>query len=91
MANADFMGLIHTLVHTGEAALGQLNVLTSRMARDGVERNRANAERSLRLLEILAQKTRGNLDADEAEALTGGIQNLREGLRNLEEDVRVVT
>jgi Domain of unknown function (DUF1844) len=90
MANADFMGLIHTLVHTGEAALGQLNVLTSRMARDGVERNRANAERSLRLLEVLAQKTRGNLDADEAEALTTGIQSLREGLRTLE-DVRVVT
>lgn len=90
MANADFMGLIHTLVHTGEAALGQINVLTSRMARDGVERNRANAERSLRLLEVLAQKTRGNLDADEAEALTDGMQSLREGLRELE-DVRVVT
>jgi Domain of unknown function (DUF1844) len=90
MANADFMGLIHTLVHTGEAALGQINVLTSRLARDGVERNRANAERSLRLLEVLAQKTRGNLDADEAEALTNGMQSLREGLRELE-DVRVVT
>ena len=90
MANADFMGLIHTLVHTGEAALGQINVLTSRLARDGVERNRANAERSLRLLEVLAQKTRGNLDADEAEALTNGMQSLREGLRELEA-VRVVT
>jgi hypothetical protein len=90
MANADFMGLIHTLVHTGEAALGQINVLTSRMARDGVERNRANAERSLRLLEVLAQKTRGNLDADEAEALTNGMQSLREGLRELEA-TRVVT
>jgi uncharacterized protein YgbK (DUF1537 family) len=84
MANAEFIGLIHSLVHTGEAALGQLNVLTGRLQRDGVERNRATAERSLRLLEVLAQKTRGNLDATEADAITRGIQSLRQGLSDLE-------
>jgi Domain of unknown function (DUF1844) len=84
MANAEFIGLIHSLVHTGEAALGQLNVLTGRLQRDGIERNRATAERSLRLLEVLAQKTRGNLDATEADALTRGIQGLRQGLNDLE-------
>jgi uncharacterized protein YgbK (DUF1537 family) len=84
MANAEFIGLIHSLVHTGEAALGQLNVLTGRLQRDGVERNRATAERSLRLLEVLAQKTRGNLDATEADAITRGIQSLRQGLSELE-------
>ncbi len=83
MANIDFIALIHTLVHTGEASLGQLNVLSGRLQRDGVERNRATAERSLRLLEALVQKTRGNLDATEAEALTTGIQSLRQGLSDL--------
>jgi Domain of unknown function (DUF1844) len=87
MSNADFIGLIHTLVHTGEAALGQLNVLSGRLQRDGIERNRQTAERSLRLLEVLAQKTRGNLDATEADALTRGMQSLRQGLSDLEPQV----
>jgi Domain of unknown function (DUF1844) len=82
MSNADFIGLIHTLVHTGEAALGQLNVLSGRL-----QRNRQTAERSLRLLEVLAQKTRGNLDATEADALTRGMQSLRQGLSDLEPQV----
>jgi hypothetical protein len=84
MEHPEFIGLVHSLVHTGESALGQINVLTSRMQRDGVERSRATAERSLKLLEALAAKTRGNLNADEAEALTRGIHNLRQGLRDLE-------
>ncbi len=77
MPNADFLGLIQSIKATGEASLGQLNALTARMNRDGVQRNRATAERSLRLLEALAQKTRGNLDAEEAEALTGAVSSLR--------------
>ena len=90
MADSDFISLIHTLVQTGEAALGQINVLSSRLQRDGVERSRATAERSLRLLEVLSVKTRGNLNASEAEALTSGVRSLREGLKELEA-VRVVT
>jgi hypothetical protein len=84
MASSEFIGLIHSLVHTGEAALGQLNVLSGRLQRDGIERNRTTAERSLRLLEVLALKTRGNLDATEADALTRGMQSLRQGLSDLE-------
>ena len=90
MADSDFISLIHTLVHTGEAALGQINVLSSRLQRDGVERSRATAERSLRLLEVLSVKTRGNLNASEAEVLSNGVRSLREGLKELEM-VRVVT
>ena len=83
MPQTDFIGLIHSLVTTGESALGSINVLTARMNRDGLERSRTTAERSLRLLEVLAQKTRGNLDAEEAEVLSGGIQSLRSGLEEL--------
>jgi hypothetical protein len=42
---------------------------------------RETAERSLRILEVLAQKTRGNLDAEEARALTEGIHSLKMGLQ----------
>lgn len=84
MPNADFIALIQSLVTTGEAALGDWNVLTARMDRDGLERGRRAAERSLRLLEALAQKTRGNLDLDEADVLTGGIRALRDGLESFD-------
>jgi hypothetical protein len=90
MEHPEFIGLVHSLVHTGEAALGQLNVLSGRLQRDGVERSRQTAERSLKLLEALAAKTRGNLNAAEAEAITRGIGSLRDGLRDLEH-TRAVT
>ena len=84
MANPELIGLIHSLTATGESALGELNALTARMNRDGLERSRRTAERSLRVLEMLAEKTRGNLDRVEADALTGGIRSLREGLDALD-------
>lgn len=87
MPNTDFIGLIQSLVTTGEAALGGYNALSARMDRDGLERGRGTAERSLRLLEALAQKTRGNLDVDESEVLTDGIRALRDGLERF--DARV--
>lgn len=73
--------------------MGQLNVLTGRLARDGlmddITKRRALAERSLRLLESLASKTRGNLDREEAMILTNGISSLRELLASSE--ARAVT
>jgi hypothetical protein len=84
MPNTDFIGLIQSLVTTGQAALGDWNVLTARMDRDGLERGRRTAERSLRLLEALAQKTRGNLDVEEANVLTDGIRALRDGLETFD-------
>ncbi len=77
MSNTDFLGLIQSLTAAAETSLGQLNALTSRMQRDGVSRNRATAERSLRLLEMLVQKTRGNLDASEARALSEAVLNVK--------------
>ncbi len=76
MANTDFLGLIHSLTAAAETSLGQFNALTARMNRDGLSRNRATAERSLRLLEMLSQKTRGNLNAEEASTLTSAVQSL---------------
>jgi hypothetical protein len=87
MPNADFLGLIQSLKASGEAGLGQLNALTARMNRDGVQRNRATAEKSLRLLEVLAQKTRGNLDAEEAEALTNAVSSLKKLLEETPIDI----
>ncbi len=88
MPDPDFIGLIQSVTASAEAALGQLNVLTGRLARDGLmddlEKRRALAERSLRLLESLASKTRGNLDREEAMILTNGIGSLRELLASSE-------
>jgi hypothetical protein len=77
MPDPNFIGLIYSLTAAAEAALGEINLLTSRLSRDGIPKQRQTAERSLKLLETLAQKTRGNLDREEAAALSNGIANLR--------------
>jgi Domain of unknown function (DUF1844) len=77
MSNPDFLGLIHSLTASAETSLGAQNALTARMNRDGIARSRTTAERSLRLLEVLAQKTRGNLNAEEAQTLQNAIENVR--------------
>lgn len=68
---------------TAEAALGDLNAATARAARDGLleeGRARKTAESSLKLLTMLAEKTRGNLDFNEADLLSAAIASLRERL-----------
>ena len=85
MPHPEFVGLVNSLQATAEAALGDLNAATSSAARDGLlEEGRARvvAERSLRLLTMLAEKTRGNLDFAEAELLTDAIGSLRARLGN---------
>lgn len=85
MPNPEFVGLVSTLQATAEAALGDLNAATASAARDGLlteNRARQTAERSLRLLTMLAEKTRGNLDFTEAELLTDAIGSLRARLGN---------
>lgn len=85
MPNPEFVGLVSTLQATAEAALGDLNAATASAARDGLlteDRARQTAERSLRLLTMLADKTRGNLDFTEAELLTEAIGSLRARLGN---------
>lgn len=80
------MGLVNSVQATAETALGDLNALTALAARDGLRdpaRARATAERSLKLLVMLAEKTRGNLDLQESQALGGAIASLRDRLRDL--------
>ncbi len=86
MPNQDFVGLVNTLQATAEAALGELNASSALARRDGLaetpERARQTAARSLRLLTMLAEKTRGNLDLTEADLLSEAIARLRERLAN---------
>lgn len=84
MPHADFVGLVNMLQATAEAALGDLNAATASAARDGLltqERARQTAQRSLRLLTMLSEKTRGNLDFTEADLLSGAIASVRERLQ----------
>ncbi len=84
MSNPEFVGLVQSLLATAEAALGEHTALTARARGDGVfetpGRARRAAERSLALLTMLAEKTRGNLDFTEAELLGGAIATVREKL-----------
>ena len=83
MANPEFVGLVTSVLATAETALGDLNAATTSAARDGLleePRRRQVAERSLRLLTMLAEKTRGNLDFEEADILSGAVASLRERL-----------
>ena len=86
MPSPEFVGLVNSLHATAEAALGDLNAATTSAARDGLlheSRARQTAQRSLNLLLMLADKTRGNLDFTEAHLLTGAISSLRERLAEL--------
>ncbi|OLV18064.1 DUF1844 domain-containing protein [Deinococcus marmoris] len=85
MPHPEFVGLVNSLQATAEAALGDLNAATASAARDGLlqeGRARQTAERSLKLLTMLAEKTRGNLDFAEADLLTEAVSSLRERLGN---------
>lgn len=80
MPHPEFVGLVNSLQATAEAALGDLNAATASAARDGLlaeNRARQTAERSLKLLTMLAEKTRGNLDMTEAELLSNAVTSLR--------------
>lgn len=69
MPDPRFIGLVHSLRSSAEAALGELSSpMVTRLARDGALARRT-AERSLDLLEMLADKTLGRLDATERDAL----------------------
>lgn len=89
MPHPEFVGLVNMLQATAEAALGDLNAATASAARDGLlqeERARQTAQRSLKLLTMLSEKTRGNLDFTEADLLSGAINSLRERLQGGQEN-----
>jgi hypothetical protein len=75
-----FIGLVHSLRSSAEAALGDLaSPMLTRLARDGALA-RTTATRSLDLLDLLFDKTRGNLDATERDALVRAREAVRAAL-----------
>jgi len=77
MPDPRFIGLVHSLRSSAEAALGELaSPMVTRLARDGALARRT-AERSLDLLEMLADKTQGRLDATERDALIRARDDIR--------------
>lgn len=90
MPNAEFVGLVQSLLATAEAALGEFTAVGARMRNDGLletpQRARATAGRSLGLLVMLAEKTRGNLDFAEADLLTNAIATVRARLEETREE-----
>ena len=79
MADPRFIGLVQSILSSGRAALGDINPLTQRLARDGALAQRT-ARRSLELLLMLEHKTLGNLDESERENLTRARRELEEAL-----------
>lgn len=85
MANKHFIGLVHSILSSAEASLGEPNSpLTTRLARDGVLARRTG-ERSLELLRMLEQKTQGNLDETERASLNRALTSVHELLASLAE------
>ncbi|CAN5900449.1 hypothetical protein BH24DEI2_BH24DEI2_06940 [soil metagenome] len=83
MSDKHFIGLVHSVLSSAEAALGETDSpLTMRLASEGVLA-RKTAERSLALLTMLQTKTLGNLDETERDILTKAIDKVRGGLERL--------
>lgn len=69
MPDPRLIGLVHSILSSAEASLGELeSPLTNRLASQGALARRT-AERSLGLLTMLEEKTRGNLDETERATL----------------------
>lgn len=85
MPNPQFVGLVQSVLSSAEAVLGETySPLTRHLAKDGVLARRT-AEKSLGLLEMLAEKTYGNLDETERDLLRQAIDKVRQGLAALPE------
>ena len=85
MSDPRFIGLVHSLLSSAQAALGETDSpMTTRLARDDALARRT-AERSLGLLDMLAEKTLGNLDETERDALLRARDDLRERLGRRDE------
>jgi len=80
-----FIGLVHSLRASAEAALGDLaSPMVTRLARDGVLARRT-AAKSLDLLDMLYEKTLGQLDATERDALVRARDAVRSALAQRDE------
>jgi len=77
MPDPRFIGLVHSLLASAQASLGEAHSPVGRhLERDGVRTVRT-AERSVALLEMLREKTAGNLDETERAALHDAVVLLR--------------
>ena len=77
MSDPRFIGLVHALRSSAEAALGELaSPMVTRLARDSLLA-RTTAERSVALLEMLWEKTNGNLSVTERDALQSALDDVR--------------
>ena len=80
MSDPRFIGLVHSILSSAEASLGELeSPLTNRLASQGALARRT-AERSLGLLAMLEEKTRGNLDETERATLHQAHRRIAERL-----------
>lgn len=85
MSDRRFIGLVQSLLSSAQAALGEPgSPMTTRLARDDLLARRT-AQRSLGLLDMLAEKTHGNLDETEREALRAARSDIRRRLEELPE------
>ena len=85
MADPRFIGLVHSLLASAQASLGEEHSPMGRhLERDGV-RSRRTAERSAALLRMLHDKTRGNLDETERAALHDALRTLESRLGDASE------
>lgn len=83
MSDPRFIGLVHSLLASAEAALGEADSpMVRHLARDGVLARRTG-ERSLDLLKMLQQKTNGNLDETERNALYQALETVQGKLEQL--------
>ena len=83
MAHPDFIGLVHSVRSSAEAALGEVNSpMLTRLHSDGILAKKT-ATRSLKLLEMLLEKTNGNLDETEMDALRSAIYSINNKLETV--------
>ena len=84
MTNPHFIGLVHSILSSAEAALGEKHSpMALQLAKDGILARRT-AEKSLLLLEMLHDKTLGNLDETERDTLVRAKARIEEGLNQLQ-------
>jgi Domain of unknown function (DUF1844) len=80
MTDRYFIGLVHSILSSAQAALGDTNSpMLSHLVKDGALARRT-AERSLDLLQMLERKTLGNLDETEHDALFQARKTVQEML-----------
>jgi hypothetical protein len=79
MADPRFIGLVHSLLSSAQAASGErTSPMAHRLDAAGARTSRT-AQRSLALLRMLQEKTAGNLDETERAALHDALDALQRG------------